>query len=324
MEKKVLGRVIKGVGGLYTVLVDRNGGELAGKMVQSRARGALRRGGSPVLAGDVVTLSYDADRYDGTHTGDEASFVIEEIGERKNALIRPPLSNLDYLFITVAAASPAPVLLTVDKLFSICVYNGIEPIALVSKSELNESVAIEVAEIYKKAGFEVFLTSAETGEGIDALAAYIERLPSGSVSAFSGASGVGKSTLLNKLFPSLELSTSSVSRKTERGRHTTRQTELFVIRESDKEGGNDPVFLADTPGFTMLDFDQFDFFSLDDLPYTMREFESHIGCCKYKKCTHTKEEGCSIIEAVARGEISPSRHKSYLALYETLKAKKKW
>ncbi len=323
MEKKVLGRVIKGVGGLYTVLVDRDGGELAAKTVQSRARGALRRGGSSVLAGDVVTLSYDADRYDGTHTGDEASFVIEEIGERKNSLIRPPLSNLDYLFITVAAASPAPVLLTVDKLFSICVYNDIEPIALISKSELNESVAAEIAEIYKKAGFETFITSAETGEGIDALSSYIDKLPSGSVSAFSGASGVGKSTLLNKLFPHLELSTSSVSRKTERGRHTTRQTELFVIREGDVKGEN-PVFLADTPGFTMLDFDQFDFFSLEDLPMTMREFEAHIGCCKYKKCTHTKEEGCSILEAVASGEISPSRHKSYLALYETLKAKKKW
>ena len=319
MEKKVYGRVIKGVGGLYTVLVDRKCDELAGKTVNSRARGALRRGGSPVLAGDLVTLSYDADRYNEGHTGDEASFVIEEIAERKNALIRPPLANLDYLFITVAAASPAPVLLTVDKLFSICVYNDIEPVALVSKSELNEALAAEIAEIYKKAGFEVFLTSAETGEGIDALSAYIDNLPDGSVAAFSGASGVGKSTLLNKLFPSLELSTSSVSRKTERGRHTTRQTELFVIRD-----GENPVFLADTPGFTMLDFDQFDFFSLEDLPMTMREFEEYIGCCKYKKCTHTKEEGCSILEAVANGEISPSRHKSYLALYETLKAKKKW
>ena len=319
MEKKVYGRVIKGVGGLYTVLVDRKSDELAGKTVNSRARGALRRGGSPVLAGDLVTLSYDADRYNEGHTGDEASFVIEEIAERKNALIRPPLANLDYLFITVAAASPAPVLLTVDKLFSICVYNDIEPVALVSKSELNEALAAEIAEIYKKAGFEVFLTSAETGEGIDALSAYIDNLPDGSVAAFSGASGVGKSTLLNKLFPSLELSTSSVSRKTERGRHTTRQTELFVIRD-----GENPVFLADTPGFTMLDFDQFDFFSLEDLPMTMREFEEYIGCCKYKKCTHTKEEGCSILEAVANGEISPSRHKSYLALYETLKAKKKW
>ena len=321
MEKKVSGRVIKGVGSLFTVLVDNNegGGELSGKMVQSRARGTLKRGGSAVLAGDVVTLSYDADRYDGERTGDDASFVIEEISERKNALIRPPLANLDYLFITVAAASPAPVLLTVDKLFSICIYNNIEPIALISKSELNGALASEIAEIYKKAGFEVFLTSAETGEGIDALSAYIDNLPDGSVAAFSGASGVGKSTLLNKLFPSLELSTSSVSRKTERGRHTTRQTELFVIRD-----GENPVFLADTPGFTMLDFDQFDFFSLEDLPMTMREFEDHIGCCKYKKCTHTKEEGCSILEAVASGEISPSRHKSYLALYETLKAKKKW
>ena len=137
--------------------------------------------------------------------------------------------------------------------------------------------------------------------------------------AFSGASGVGKSTLMNSLFPNLALSTSEVSKKTERGRHTTRQTELFVIRD-----GEMPVFLADTPGFTMLDFEQFDFFKLEDLPSTMRDFEPYIGECKYKKCTHTKEDGCAILKAVKDGEISESRHKSYLALYETLKAKKKW
>lgn len=319
MEKKVKGRVIKGVGGLYTVLVDADGGELASKTLRCRARGTLKRGGAQVLAGDSVTLLYDAERLAANKTDEEAGFVIETVDERKNSLIRPPLANLDYLFITVAAASPAPVLLTVDKLFSICVYNNIEPVAVISKCELNEEYAREIAEIYEKAGFRVFLTSSVSGEGIEDLSAYIDELPEGSISAFSGASGVGKSTLLNALFPSLGLSTSEVSRKTERGRHTTRQTELFVIRECER-----PVFLADTPGFTMLDFDQFDFFSLEDLPFTMREFENYIGCCKYKKCTHTKEEGCAVLEAIKNGEISPSRHKSYLALYETLKAKKKW
>ena len=319
MEKRVKGKVIKGVGGLYTVLVDKDGGELAGLRVRSRARGALRRGGMQVLAGDVVELGYDAELFAAKRADEEANFVIESVCERKNSLIRPPLANLDYLFITVAAAAPAPVLLTVDKLFSICVYNNIEPIAIISKCELNEEYAKEIADIYTKAGFRVFLTSSVSGEGIKELSAYINELPEGSISAFSGASGVGKSTLLNALFPSLELSTSEISKKTERGRHTTRQTELFVIREGER-----PVFLADTPGFTMLDFDQFDFFSLEDLPFTMREFDGYIGCCKYKKCTHTKEEGCAVLEAVKNGEISPSRHKSYLALYETLKAKKKW
>ena len=319
MDNKVNGKVRKGVGGLYTVLVDADGGVLAGRRIRSRARGALRHGGIQVLAGDSVTLSYDADKIAANLTDNEADFIIESIGERKNALIRPPLANLDYLFITVATASPAPVLLTVDKLFSICVYNEIEPIALVSKSELDSGYAQEIAEIYRKAGFRTIVTSSETGEGIDELRQVIAELPDGSISAFSGASGVGKSTLMNALFPSLSLSTREVSKKTERGRHTTRETELFVIRDGER-----PVFLADTPGFTMLDFDQFDFFTLEDLPFTMREFDAYIGSCKYKKCTHTKEEGCAVLEAVKSGEISSSRHKSYLALYETLKAKKKW
>lgn len=320
MDNKVKGRVIKGVGGLYTVRVDKDGGELAQSLVRSRARGVLRRDGMQVLAGDSVFLSYDASRVASKHSDDEASFVIDSVCERKNSLIRPPLANLDYLFITVAAASPAPVLLTVDKLVSICVYNDIEPVIVISKRELDSSLTEELLIIYQKAGFKTIATSSVTKDGIDELRAFVSTLPLGSVSAFSGASGVGKSTLLNELFPSLALSTSEVSRKTERGRHTTRQTELFTIREED----GIPVFLADTPGFTMLDFDQFDFFSLEDLPLTMRDFENYIGCCKYKKCTHTKEEGCAVLEAIERGEVSPSRHKSYLALYETLKAKKKW
>ena len=320
MDSKVNGKVIKGVGGLYTVLVCADGGVLAGRRIRSRARGALRHGGVQVLAGDSVTLSYDAEKIAANLTDNEADFIIESIGERKNALIRPPLANLDYLFITVAAASPAPVLLTVDKLISICIYNDIEPVIVISKSELDATVTGEMLDIYKKSGFKTIATSSVTKDGIDELRSFVGSLPLGSISAFSGASGVGKSTLLNELFPSLDLSTNEVSKKTERGRHTTRQTELFVIREED----GDAVFLADTPGFTMLDFDQFDFFSLEDLPLTMRDFENYIGCCKYKKCTHTKEEGCAVLEAIERGEIAPSRHKAYLALYETLKAKKKW
>ncbi len=312
MEKKVNGRIIKGIGGLYTVALSE--AELG--TVSCRARGALRREAAP-LAGDKVTVSYDADRVTAKHDDADARFVIEEIVDRKNALIRPPLANLDYLFVTVAAASPAPVLLTIDKLVSISVHNGIEPVVVITKCELDRSYADELAQIYSKAGFETIITSAETKEGIDALREYIASLPEGSISAFSGASGVGKSTLMNCLFPTLELTTSTVSRKTERGRHTTRQTELYLIN-----GG--AAYLADTPGFTMLDFEQFDFFSIDDLPYTMREFESYIGTCKYKKCSHTKEEGCAIIAAVEAGEISPSRHKSYLSLYEILKTKKKW
>lgn len=319
MDKKVRGKIIKGVGGLYTVRVLGGEESLVGSTLRCRARGIFRHSKNQPLAGDDVVLGYDAEKLANNKKDEEASFVIDEIEERKNSLIRPPLANLDNLFVTIAAASPDPVLLTADKLFSICVYNGIEPVALVTKSELAPSYANEIANIYKKAGFRAFVTSAHKGTGIDELKGYIDSLKPGSISAFSGASGVGKSSIMNCLFPSLELSVSEISKKTERGKHTTRQTELFVIKD-----GELPVFLADTPGFSMLDFDQFDFFTLEDLPDTMRDFEPYIGSCKYRKCTHTKEEGCAILEAVRGGEISASRHESYLALYETLKTKKKW
>lgn len=311
MEKTVKGRIIKGVGGLYSVLLD------SGRLVKCRARGAFRHGGITLLAGDRVIVGFEGNI--DAETEENVSFVIEEIEERKNALIRPPLANLDYLFVTIAAASPTPVLYTADKLFSICIHNKIEPVALITKCELDRECAENLENIYRKAGFDVILTSAKEGEGISALRDYINSLPDGSLSAFSGASGVGKSTLMNCLFPSLELMTSDISRKNDRGRHTTRQTELFSLSE---ERPN--TFIADTPGFTMLDFEQFDFFTVEELPYTMRDFDRYIGYCKYKKCTHTKEEGCAVIEAVRDGDISPSRHESYVSLYNILKAKKKW
>ena len=124
---------------------------------------------------------------------------------------------------------------------------------------------------------------------------------------------------MNKLFPSLSLSTSDISRKIERGRHTTRHVELFPVGESFDEG-----YIADTPGFSMLDFERFDFFTKEDLPLTMREFEPYIGECRYTKCTHLKEEGCAIVEAVRDGRISKSRHDSFVAMYNVLKEKKAW
>ena len=132
----------------------------------------------------------------------------------------------------------------------------------------------------------------------------------------AGASGVGKSTLLNKLFPELRLSTGGVSRKTERGRHTTRAVTLYEVGKG--------AFFADTPGFSMLDFERFDFFDVEDLPLAFKEINERIGECKYTKFTHLREEGCAIVEAVKRGEIAKSRHESYVSLYEILKNKHKW
>ena len=154
---------------------------------------------------------------------------------------------------------------------------------------------------------------------LQALKGYISHIPDGKIAAFSGASGVGKSTLLNTLFPALRLETGEISHRIERGKNTTRVVELYPLSEAP-----DCSFLADTPGFTMLDFERFDFFDKDDLPLTFREFVPLIGSCRYTKCSHTKEEGCAIVNAVKNGSIAPSRHKSFVSLYEIRKKKTKW
>ena len=301
MEKKK-GRIISSVGGLYTVRVFEDG---TYSEYSCQARGIFRHSNIKLVVGDVATIDFS-----------EGDPVIEAIEDRRNSLIRPPLANLDTIFVTMAAKSPAPMLDMTDKLTAILEHNDIEPVIVVGKCELNDGEADRIAEIYKKVGYTTFKISSVTGEGIEEIKEYINTSLTGKIAAFAGASGVGKSTLLNSLFPSLELGTGGVSRKTERGKHTTRAVTLYPIGED--------AYLADTPGFSMLDFDRFDFFSLDDLPLAFREINERIGECKYTKCTHRKEEGCAIVEAVKSGEIPKSRHESYVMLYEILKNKHKW
>lgn len=305
------GKIIKGVGGLYTVRITESDTLEVGSLVKCRARGSFRHDGFTPLAGDKVTLLWEDSL--------EKDCVIDSVDPRKNSLIRPPMANLDLIFITMAAASPTPILTTVDKLIAICEHNKIEPIIVITKEELSPDYADELKEIYEKCGFMCFSLSAKENIGIEAIDRFIEENMRGKTAAFAGASGIGKSTLMNALFPSLRLSTSEISRKIERGRHTTREVELFPLSEEAECG-----YIADTPGFSMLDFARFDFFDKDDLPTTFREFLPLIGECRYKKCTHTKEEGCAILSAVKAKKIPPSRHESYIELYDVLKAKKKW
>jgi ribosome biogenesis GTPase len=298
----MIGRIIEGVGGLYTVRCEE-GGEV--KLIPCRAKGVFRHERITPLVGDNVSIDVSAG---------EGNAVIDEILERKNSLIRPPMANLDCVFVSMAAAKPAPMLDMTDKLISILEHNDIEPVIVVEKCELDRERAAEIKAIYESAGYPVFVISCETGEGIEEIKGFISSRKG--ILALAGASGVGKSTLLNKLFPTLGLFTGSVSRKTERGRHTTRAVTLLELGEE--------LYFADTPGFSMLDFERFDFFDLEDLPLSFREINERIGQCRYTKCTHRKEDGCAVVEAVNRGEIAKSRHESYVALYEILKNKHKW
>ncbi|MBQ7335784.1 MAG: ribosome small subunit-dependent GTPase A [Clostridia bacterium] len=327
---KGYGRVIKSNGGLFTVrLFDRTSEGERGKMpldgctVTGRGRGALHRKGA-LLVGDLVEVSYDGTAF--SQKGNEilpaedgAGLALDAITARKNALIRPPMANLDVIFVTFAAASPDPILETVDKLICIAEFNRIEPIVVITKSELNPTGAVQMAQIYRNAGFEAFCTGLGMEAELDTFKQYINTHLNGKIAAFSGASGVGKSTLLNRLFPQLHLETGEISRRIERGKNTTRCVELYPLAQTSNCG-----YLADTPGFTMLDFERFDFFEKEDLPLTFREFVPHIGTCRYTKCSHTKEEGCAILAAVKNGEIASSRHQSFLSLYEILKKKTKW
>lgn len=292
------GKIIKGVGGKYTV-------SCGDELISARARGVFRHEQISPEIGDNVTVRIE----------NEGDAYIEDIAERKNLLIRPPMANLDYMFITAAAAKPAPVLATLDKLSAICVNSDITPVFVITKCDLDRENGERLAAIYKKSGFDVFLLSSEDKEGIDELRDFLSENLVGKTAAFAGASGIGKSTLLNALFPELKLATGGISEKISRGKHTTRHVELFEVF-----GG----MIADTPGFSMLDFMRFDFMTVAELPYAFPEFSDLLGRCRYTKCTHLCEDGCAIVEALNEGKIEKSRHDSYVELYNILKDKKEW
>lgn len=308
----ILGTVLKGVGGLYTVLLDD---EYDGKKtVTLRGRGSFRHDKQVLLTGDRVEIEAQKD----------GSFFCKSILERKNSLIRPPLANLDIIFVVIPCKKPMPSYEIIDKMIAIAEHNHIEPVIIITKSDLDEDFAKEAYRIYKSSGFNAFITSSVKKSGTEEILEYLKgvTVEKNPICAFAGASGAGKSTLMNALFPSLTLETGDLSQKIERGKNTTRHTELFALNEL--LGSEYNGYLADTPGFSLLDFERFDFFSLEDLVSTFRELEGSVGKCKYTKCSHTKEEGCDVIARVKSGEIEKTRHKSYIALYEILKKKPSW
>ncbi len=328
------GRVIKSIGGLFYVRlfdlahcpegVEHTPSPLDGLTVSARGRGSLHRKGA-LLVGDVVEVSYDDTSYQKKEDGtvlphpDGANIAIDRFLPRSSALIRPPMANLDVMFVTVAAASPEPDLQTIDKLVAIAEHNRIEPVLVVTKSDLSPASAAHLCEIYAQAGFRTFRSGLGMDEERAELKRFVDTALKGKIAAFSGASGVGKSTMLNALFPQLHLETGEISQRIQRGKNTTRCVELYPLDDTADCG-----YLADTPGFSMLDFERFDFFDLEDLPLAFREFVPYIGDCRYTKCSHTKEQGCAILAAVKEKKIPPSRHESFVALYDVLKKKSKF
>lgn len=344
MKEVKFGIITRGVGGLYGVRTIDENGDISDEIL-CRARGIFRQSRITPTVGDEVTISpaddvspddlYIPDDEDGTkgrksHGGKKndvrVDFVIDEILPRKNLLIRPPTANLDYLFAVIPSASPAPDLLTADKLTVIAENYGIETVVIVNKCDLDKASCDTLTEIYRTAGYTVFPVSAERGDGMDALSDYIAEISAkgndtGHISgAFAGVSGCGKSTLMTALFPDLQLKTGGVSRKTERGRHTTRHVEIYPQKTA--SGGR--FWLADTPGFSMLDFTRFNFFPYDELAVSFREFEDCLGKCRYTKCTHRKEEGCAVLSKMEEGKIAPSRHDSYIRIYEEQRSVPEW
>lgn len=295
-EQNIRGRIVKSLGGFYYV-ADSEDPE---NVIECRARGAFRQQNIKPCVGDWVEVEMTA----------QGKGYVVEIQPRKNSLVRPPLANLDQLVLVVSIADPAPNAFVLDKLIAIAEYQQIEPVIVITKCDLADPE--EFAEIYRKAGFSVFETESLEHRGIEAV---MEMLRS-KTSAFCGNSGAGKSTLLNAIDPRLSLDTGDISQKLGRGRHTTRHVELFEL----PSGG----FVADTPGFSAVDLEKFQVILKDELAGCFREMRPYEGKCRFRGCSHTKEAGCAVLEAVKEGEISPSRHQSYVNLYELAKNIKEW
>ncbi len=310
MTEQIRGIILKGVGGLYGVRPDRMKGTVTKETILCSARGLFRHESITPLPGDEVLLQQVEDTY-----------VIQDILPRRNSLIRPAIANLSHLFIVIPASNPKPDLLMADKLISAAEDKEIEPVIIINKSDTDGENAAEITAIYKTGGFTVFPLSCITGEGVDVLHRYIveEAIKGRMTAAFAGVSGAGKSTLMSTLFPNLQLKTGEISRKIKRGRHTTRHAELYPVQWEES-----CCYIADTPGFSMLDFARYHSITPENLPYTFREFIPCIGKCRYTKCMHTKEEGCAVLDKMAAGGLSPLRHAHYCAILEEIQKNPPW
>ncbi len=291
--EQIQGVIIKALSGFYYVAAEN-------RVLECRARGKFRKTGESPLVGDRVSVLPEA----------EEKGTVADILPRKNCFLRPAVANLDALVILASCSIPVTEPFLIDRMTAIAIRKGVTPIICVNKSDL--CAPEPLADIYRAAGFPVVCTSAETGAGIDALRELIR----GKTVAFTGNSGVGKSAILSRLCPSREIETGEVSQKLGRGRHTTRHVELYPLGEE--------TFAADTPGFSSFDLEQMEAIPKQELEGLFPDFQPFLGRCRFPDCSHRKEPDCGVLDAVARKQICPSRHKSYLRLYEAATLLKPW
>lgn len=286
------GIIVKGIGGFYYV-------ETAEGIYECKARGIFRKEKITPLVGDSVVITVDVN---GKNS-------IDSIAERKNLFNRPPVSNVDNLVIIASTCEPRPNMIIIDRLTAVAIHKNVRPIIVFTKDDLHS--ADEYVDIYSSTGIETFVVSNTTNEGVDD----VKKILSGCVSVFTGNSGVGKSSLLNCIFPDFKLETGEISKKLGRGRHTTRHVELFRF-----ENG----YIADTPGFSSLDFETNDIIRKEELEDCFPEFSDYLGQCKFTSCSHTNDKGCRIVQALNEGYVNKSRYESYVALYNEVKDIKDW
>ena len=292
MTHRAEGRIVRSLSGFYDVQTSEG-------LVTCRARGILRKEGSSPLTGDLVEISVEKGRG-----------MVEKILPRKNRFIRPAVANVDALVVFAANVNPVTEPFLIDRVAAIAGDQNVPVFLCVNKCDLDP--AMDLVRIYEHAGFPVIRTSAETGEGVEALRALLE----GKLTAFTGNSGVGKSSILNRLAPGLNLETGEVSEKLGRGRHTTRHVELYRLGEN--------TYVADTPGFSSFDTDQMELILKENLQYAFPDFGDYLGKCRFDDCSHRKEPDCAVRRAVEAGEIEKSRYESYLKLYEKVSQIKVW
>lgn len=292
MEVKKQGVVIKGVGGNYDVACE-------GQILRCRASAKIKHQKNLLAAGEYVELRIT----------DDGGYITERL-PRRNGLIRPAIANIDQLVILASQAPPVTDPYLIDKVTVVALYQGIQPVILLNKSDLHDSVDLYHA--YQKAGFPVLRASAVTGEGVEEVKAML----AGKISAFTGNSAIGKSSILNRIDSRFGLQVGDMSEKIARGRHTTRHVELFQL----DNGG----FVADTPGFSTFDAVRMEKLTKENLQQYFPEIDRFFAQCRFSDCKHIKEPGCVVREAVERGEIARSRYESYCMLYEEVAAQKLW